>query len=141
MQGKGAWTKVLCKQPTKEIQKDIGEQIMILPFSPINGTILIRSGQVPIDHFNAEFAEQSPYPRAIFVPLDMPVEYEHAVKSAAHRALGPSRGLLEKSGVSFSMQTIGVRAQQVKGDELVVDESDLEGHQGMANAEEAQANR
>ena len=41
VQSKGAWSKVLCKQPSKEMQKDIGQKLMILPFSPINGTILI----------------------------------------------------------------------------------------------------
>ena len=68
VQTKGAWSKALCKQPAKEMQKDVGQKLMILPYSPINGTVLIRSGQISIDHFNGELTEQFPYPWAILFP-------------------------------------------------------------------------
>ena len=118
------------------MQKDIGQKLMVLPFSPINGTILIRSGQASVDHFTAEMADQFPYPRAIFVPLDMPAEYERAVKSPARRALGPAGDLLEESGEAFHMRTIGVRTQAPdEGDLAAVDEPDSEGDEEMADVE------
>ena len=83
----------------------------MMPMSAINGTLMVRSGQISVDLFNAEITEQFPYPRAIFVPIDLPPTYERAVKSAARRALGPQSDLMEKSGVSFSMRCIGVRAR------------------------------
>ena len=61
----------------------------MMPMSAINGTLMVRSGQISVDLFNAEITEQFPYPRAIFVPIDLPPTYERAVKSAARRALGP----------------------------------------------------
>ena len=77
--------------------------------SAISGTLLLRSGQVSIDHFNAEICDEFPYPRAIFVPIDLPTNYERAVKSAARRALGPMSDVLERSGVAFTMRSIGAR--------------------------------
>ncbi len=58
---------------------------------------------------NAEISEEFPYPRAIFVPIDLPAAYESAVKSAAPRALGPIGDVLERSGVGFTMRSIGAR--------------------------------
>ena len=77
--------------------------------SAISGTLLLRSGQVSIDHFNAEISDEFLYPRSIFVPIDLPTNYERAVKSAARRALGPMSDVLERSGVAFTMRSIGAR--------------------------------
>ena len=39
----------------------------------------------------------------------MPANYERAVKSAARRALGPMGDIMERSGVAFTMRSIGAR--------------------------------
>ncbi len=78
--------------------------------SSISGSMLIRSGSVSIDHFSAEVSDHFPYPRSIFVPIDLPPNYERAVRSAARRALGPVGDIMEKSGVAFVMRCIGARS-------------------------------
>ena len=93
----------------QDFQKEIAANLLTIPMSAICGTLLLRSGQVSIDHFNAEICDEFPYPRAIFVPIDLPTKYERAVKSAARRALGPMSDVLERSGVAFTMRSIGAR--------------------------------
>ena len=93
----------------QDFQKEIAANLLTIPMSAISGTLLLRSGQVSIDHFNAEISDEFPYPRAIFVPIDLPTNYERAVKSAARRALGPMSDVLERSGVAFTMRSIGAR--------------------------------
>ena len=93
----------------QDFQKEVAANLLTIPLSSISGTLLLRSGQCAIDHFNAEISEEFPYPRAIFVPIDLPAAYERAVKSAARRALGPIGDVLERSGVAFTMRSIGAR--------------------------------
>jgi hypothetical protein len=93
----------------QDFQKEVAANLLTIPLSSISGTLLLRSGQCAIDHFNAEISEEFPYPRVIFVPIDLPAAYERAVKSAARRALGPMGDVLERSGVSFTMRSIGAR--------------------------------
>ena len=93
----------------QEFQKEVATNLLTIPLSAISGTVLLRSGQCSIDHFNAEISDEFPYPRSIFVPIDLPSSYERAVKSAARRALGPMSDVLERSGVSFTMRSIGAR--------------------------------
>ena len=93
----------------QEFQKEIAANLLTIPLSAISGTLLLRSGQVSIDHFNAEILDEFPYPRSIFVPIDLPSSYERAVKSAARRALGPMGDIMERSGVAFTMRSIGAR--------------------------------
>ena len=93
----------------QDFQKEIAANLLTIPMSAISGTLLLRSGQVSIDHFNAEISDEFPYPRSIFVPIDLPTNYERAVKSAARRALGPMSDVLERSGVAFTMRSIGAR--------------------------------
>jgi hypothetical protein len=93
----------------QDFQKEVAANLLTIPLSSISGTLLLRSGQCSIDHFNTEISEEFPYPRAIFVPIDLPAAYERAVKSAARRALGPIGDVLERSGVAFTMRSIGAR--------------------------------
>ena len=88
----------------------MSQEVMSLPFVSINGCLLTRSGMQPIDHFNADVSDSFPFPRPVFVPIDLPVYYARAVKSAAWRALGPMTDAQEKSGVVFTLRSIGVRA-------------------------------
>ena len=117
LQSTGLWTKVLSTKPTKEFQKKVSDELMMLPFVAINGCILIRAGQQPIDHFNAELSDSFPFPRPIFVPIDLPPVYARAVKSAARRALGPSADAQERSGVVFTMRCIGARTHDTGNEE------------------------
>jgi hypothetical protein len=93
----------------QDFQKDVAANLLTIPLSSISGTLLLRSGQCSIDHFNAEISDEFPYPRSIFVPIDLPSSYERAVRSAARRALGPMGDALERSGVSITMRSVGAR--------------------------------
>ena len=59
----------------QEFQKEVAANLLTIPLSAISGTLLIRSGQCSIDHFNAEISDEFPYPRSIFVPVDLPSSY------------------------------------------------------------------
>jgi hypothetical protein len=96
----------------QDFQKEIAASLLTIPLSAIYGTLLLRSGQCSIDHSSSEISDEFPYPRAIFVPIDLPANYERALKSAAHRALGPNGDVLGRSGVSFTMRSIGARKER-----------------------------
>ena len=98
----------------------------MLPFVAINGCLLARAGQQPIDFFNAEVSDAFPFPFPIFVPIDMPSYYERFVKSAARRALGPQMDTQEKSGVVFAMRCIGLRTSGAEEVEEVPPDDDEE---------------
>ena len=99
----------------QESQKAVAANVLTIPLSSICGTLLIRSGQSTIDWFSAAISEEFPYPRSIFVPIDLPLTYARAIKSAARRALGPMLDVQERSGVVFTMRAIGARGAEKKG--------------------------
>ena len=49
------------------------------------------------------------------MPIDLPLTYARAIKSAARRALGPMLDVQERSGVVFTMRAIGARGAEKKG--------------------------
>ena len=99
----------------QEAQKAVAANVLMIPLSSICGTLLIRSGQGSIDYFNAAISDEFPYPRSIFVPIDLPTTYARAIKSAARRALGPLGDVHERSGVVFTMRAIGARGAEKRG--------------------------
>ena len=99
----------------QDSQKAVAANVLTIPLSSICGTLLIRSGQGSIDYFNAAITDEFPYPRSIFVPIDLPTTYARAIKSAARRALGPLGDVHERSGVVFTMRAIGARGAEKKG--------------------------
>ena len=99
----------------QDSQKAVAANVLTIPLSSICGTLLIRSGQSSIDYFSAAISEEFPYPRSIFVPIDLPLTYARAIKSAARRALGPMLDVQERSGVVFTMRAIGARGAEKKG--------------------------
>ena len=99
----------------QESQKAVAASVLTIPLSSICGTLLTRSGQGSIDYFNAAISEEFPYPRSIFVPIDLPLTYARAIKSAARRALGPMLDVQERSGVVFTMRAIGARRAEKRG--------------------------
>ena len=138
LQSTGVWTKLLSTKPSQEFQKTVASNVQMLPFVSINGCVLIRAGQQPVDHFNAELSDAFPFPRPIFVPIDMPKYYERAVKSAARRALGPAADAQERSGVVFTMRCIGARSTTVEEDaaqDVEDSEGDVEPAAGKAEGD------
>ena len=99
----------------QESQKAVAANVLTIPLSSICGTLLIRSGQSTIDWFSAAISEEFPYSRTIFVPIDLPLTYARAIKSAARRALGPMLDVQERSGVCFTMRAIRARGAEKKG--------------------------
>ena len=99
----------------QDSQKAVAANVLTIPLSSICGTLLIRSGQSSIDYFSAAISEEFPYPRSIFVPIDLPLTYARVLKSAARRALGPLLDVQERSGVVFTMRAIGARGAEKKG--------------------------
>lgn len=96
--------------------------VSLLRASP--GTMEAPGSEASVDAFNAEISDSFPYPRSIFVPIDLPPSYERAIKSAARRALGPSSDWSERSGVGLVMRCIGARASSSGGGGAEEDEDD-----------------
>ena len=44
----------------QDFQKEVAANLLTIPLSAISGTLLPRSGQVSIDHFNAEISDEFP---------------------------------------------------------------------------------
>ena len=123
----------------QDSQKAVAANVLTIPLSSICGTLLIRSGQGSTDYFNAAISEEFPYPRSIFVPIDLPTTYARAIKSAARRALGPLGDVHERSGVVFTMRAIGARGAEKKGATAEGGEDDGSVHSEQSDVGEGQA--
>ena len=109
LQTKGSWSKQLCLSPDKAFSTELASKIAALPMTSIVGSALIRSGGAHIENFTEVMKASMPYPRTLFVPIDLPSTLKKHLVSAQKRALGPLADDLERSGVEFTMRTIGAR--------------------------------
>ena len=102
------------------------------------GHVLIRSCQTNVEKLHAELATTHCHRRMICVPIDVPRKYARYLRSAASRSYGPGEDL-DRSGVDFSLRTIGRRAdavdedmevEEIEGDEEIGDIGDIGDHGG-----------
>lgn len=122
---KGAYSKVLCTQPSAIFQKELADKVVALPMTPIIGSVLTRAGGVSLDAFHEKVSQSYGRPRSMFVPVSMPPSFLKHIKSASRRALGPHVDSLERSGIEFQMRMIGAKtdsAASSQADGLVVEE-------------------
>ena len=97
-------------------------------FRQVVGHILIRNSHMNIETLHAELGKTHVHRRMICVPVDVPSSYVRYLRSAASRSFGPNEE--EKSGVDFTMRTIGRRFERKPKedeDEVDGDEEDDEG--------------
>jgi hypothetical protein len=88
------------------------------------GHVLIRSSQHNVEALHTELAVTHAHRRMICVPIEVPASFFRYLRSAASRSFGPNDDS-ERSGVDFSMRTIGRRSEKPKS--LVEgDDEDLE---------------
>lgn len=91
------------------------------------GHILIRSSQHNVEALHTELSVTHMHRRLVCVPIEVPNSYLRYLRSAATRSFGPNEDA-EKSGVDFSMRTIGRRTEKPKevgdGDRGDTSESD-----------------
>ena len=114
LQTRGDWSKILCRSPDKSFTKALATTVSSLPMTSIVGSSLIRTGNAQIEHFSEKLKDSMPYPRTLFVPIDIPAGLKKHLVSAQKRALGPLADELERSGVEFVMRTIGARSAEAQ---------------------------
>ena len=72
---------------------------------------MIRSSHHNVEVLHAELRKTHAYRRMLCVPVDVPSSYARYLRSAAHRSFGPGEDA-EKSGVDFTMHTVGRRCER-----------------------------
>ena len=122
LQTRDEWAKKLCTNPDKALSQALAASVKNLPMTSIIGTALIRTGGASIEWFSEALQNNMPYPRTLFVPIDLPPQSKKHLLSAQRRALGPLADDMERSGVEFTMRTIGVR--QTDQDAATKDDED-----------------
>ena len=110
LQVKGKWAKQVSHQPGKQQQIAIARHIKTLPMTAITGSTMIRHAHHNLEDLHNELNKVMGSRRSIFVPIDIPPEYERVLKSAAARALGPMVDMRERSGIEFTTRTVGCMA-------------------------------
>ena len=128
------YSKVLNIGAPQAFQEALGDEVRMLPMTPCTGSLLVRVGSHPIDHFNIKASQWMGRERTIFIPIDVPPSYEKYLRSAARRALGLKGDLQERSGVEYQMRILGAKEQEGTGEEE--EEGPEEGHDGPQEDEE-----
>ena len=108
LQTKGAFSKHMAIQPSKSNQDEVVAGLTKLPYTPITGALVIRTGPNMILHdFFGAISKMFTSNRSLFVPIDVPAHYERIQASAARRALGPLIDHKERSGVELKLRMLG----------------------------------
>jgi len=128
---KGRWAKTLLHQPEKKWQEELAQQVLAAPMVPIVGTVVMRTGGVNMWEYHQKIGNKMSQPRTLFVPIDLPPQYEKFVKSGARRALGPISDHNDRSGVMFSMTSVGAHENAVR-----VEEATTQGNAEQSSDEE-----
>ena len=90
------------------------------------GHVLVRSCQHNVEVLHSELSTTHGHRRMICVPVEVPPSFYRYLKSAASRSFGPNDDT-DKSGVDFTMRTIGRRSEgkdSKKAPALVVEDVD-----------------
>jgi hypothetical protein len=75
----------------------------------VMGHVLIRGCQMNVEALHSALNTTHCHRRMICVPIEVPPKFARYLKSAVSRSFGPGEDM-ERSGVDFSMRTIGRRA-------------------------------
>ena len=102
----GPKSRLLAKAPPKDMQKQLANEVKMIPMRPVLGHVLARAnGAGGIEAFDAELETTHAYKRSILVPVEIPEEYMRYLRSASVRSHGPTDDV--SSGIDFVMYTVG----------------------------------
>ncbi len=87
------------------------------------GHVLIRGCQMNVEPLHSALTSTHCHRRMVCVPIEVPSKFARYLKSAAARSHGPGEDG-ERSGVDFSMRTIGRRAATETSEAVEMDTGD-----------------
>ena len=115
----GRKSRRISKTPTATKMCDLGDQIKMIPSTSMLGHVLLRSCGNNSEPLHEKLNKTHSHRRSILVPISLSPGLLSKLRSASARSLGPDDD--SRTGVDFTMRTIGRRTQRVRGEDAPED--------------------